>query len=178
MRIIAGIARGRRLTVPKGDRVRPTLDRVREALFSILAPRIAGANFLDLFAGSGANGIEALSRGAASALFVDNHPDSLACIKKNLELTGFANRGRCQRSALPQDLARVSGDFDVIFADPPYGFTGYTELLEAIAQTGKLATDGEIVIEHPRKLDLPAEIATLRQTQQRHYGTTTLSFYA
>lgn len=178
MRVIAGTARGRRLAAPPGERVRPTLDRVREALFNILAHRIEGAAFLDLFAGSGANGIEALSRGAVRVVFLDNHPESVACIQKNLEITQLGSRALCMRSAIPQDLARLSGSFDLIFADPPYGFTGYAELLETIARNGTLAQGGEIIIEHPRKLKLPEDVGTLRQTQTRHYGSSALSFYA
>lgn len=178
MRIIAGTARGRRLLAPKGDRVRPTLDRVREALFNILAFRIEGASFLDLYAGSGANGIEALSRGASLAAFVDNHPESQTCIQKNLEITGFSQHSRVLRYPLPQELGRIPGAYDIIFADPPYGFQGHGELLDAIATTGRLAPGGEVIIEHLRKSPLPETVSTLRQTQTRHYGATALSFYA
>jgi len=178
MRIIAGTARGRRLQAPKGDRVRPTLDRVREALFNILAPRINGARFLDLYAGSGANGIEALSRGAASAFFVDNHAESHAVIQKNLEITGFSSVGSAMRYNSPQDLGRIPGSFDIIFADPPYGYQGHHELLEGLATSGRVEPGGVVIIEHLRKSDLPETAGALNRTQVRPYGATTLSFYA
>lgn len=178
MRVIAGSARGRRLLTPPGDRVRPTLDRVREALFSILAPQIPGARFLDLFAGSGANGIEALSRGAAEAVFVDDHPQSLACLEKNLETTGFKPQSRVLRYRLPEGLARIAGPFDCIFADPPHEFGHYPELLAAIDGARLLREGGTLIVEHARRHPLPDTAGQLARTRERDYGMTTLSFYA
>lgn len=178
MRVIAGQARGRTLISPAGERVRPTLDRVREALFNILASEVPESRFLDLFAGSGANGIEALSRGAQAAVFIDNHPESIACIMKNLATTGLAGRGRCLRYALPGGLVNVGGDYNVVFADPPHAFGNYEELLAAVARGGVLEDGGVMVMEHARKLTLPDAVAKLKKTQERHYGMTTLTFYA
>lgn len=178
MRVIAGIARGRRLLSPPGDRVRPTQERVREALFNILAEDVADARFLDLFAGSGANGIEALSRGAAEAAFVDDHAQSLACIRKNLENTRLDDRGQCLRLSLPRDLTRVSGAFDLVFADPPYDFAAYEVLLAQLAESGLVRDGGRVIVEHPRRTSLPDVAGTLRVARRRDYGSTTLSFYA
>lgn len=178
MRIIAGTARGRRLATPPGDRVRPTLDRVREALFNILAPDIAGAAFLDLFAGSGANGIEALSRGAAHTLFVDSHPQSLACIRKNLEDTRLIERGTVVNRRLPAEIHRIQGPYDVIFADPPHEFTDFDGLLTAIAESAVLGEGGQVIVEHGRKIALPKSVGSLNLVRQRPYGMTTLSFYS
>ena len=102
MRVIAGTARGMRLAAPAGLRVRPTSDRVRESLFNIIAPRIEGARFLDLFAGTGANGIEALSRGAAFCSFVDQDARSLAVVRGNLEVTRLIARAQLHRCKLPE----------------------------------------------------------------------------
>lgn len=178
MRVIAGTARGRRLASPPGDRVRPTLDRVREALFNILAPEIDGATFLDLFAGSGANGIEALSRGAAEVLFVDNHPQSLACIRKNLEDTRLIERGTVVNRRLPGEIHRLQGPWDIVFADPPYDFDDYPGLLAALGGGGLVAPGGRVIVEHTRKITLPEAAGALTLTRQRPYGMTTLSFYA
>ena len=178
MRVIAGTCRGHRLVAPLGDRVRPTLDRVREALFNILAPEIVGAAFLDLFAGSGANGIEALSRGAAAVCFVDSHPQSLACVRKNLENTRLADRATVLNCRLPRDLRRVSGAFDVIFADPPYDYQDHDALLGAVADRALLRAGGQLIVEHTRKIELPETMGPLSRSQQRHYASTTLSFYS
>jgi 16S rRNA (guanine966-N2)-methyltransferase len=120
-RIIAGEFGGRRLVTPTDPRVRPTADRVREAWLSIVAPRLAGAAVLDLFAGSGALGLEALSRGAESATFVDLNQASLAAVRANLAALGIADRGRVVRGEVFRFLDRLDGArFEVAFADPPF----------------------------------------------------------
>lgn len=178
MRIIAGSARGLRLDAPKGPDVRPTTDRVREALFSILGPAIQDARFLDLFAGTGANGIEALSRGAALAVFVDTERRAIDAITANLEKSGFSLQARLLRATLPGGLDRVQGAFDVVFADPPYKFTAYERLLEEIGQWRLLAEGGRVVLEHSARMPLPATQGGLTRLQERHYGETALSIYA
>ena len=178
MRIIAGTLRGRRLAVPPGDRIRPTLDRVREALFSSLGDRVEGARFLDLFAGSGANGMEALSRGASSAVFVDDHAASLKCIRQNLAALGLEGKATVVRYSLPEGISRLDGAFDLIYADPPYDFGQYESLLEHIQQEGCLQEGGSVIIEHRSKISLPAEAAGLSLDRQRRYGNATLSVYA
>lgn len=178
MRIIAGALRGQRLETPAGDRVRPTLDRVRESLFNILAPRMEGATFLDLFAGSGANGIEALSRGASRAVFIDNHPQSAGCIRKNLASTRCEDRGTCMSYRLPEDLRRIPGEYSIIFADPPFDYGNYGALIEAVAESALLAPGGILIVEHGFKTDLPEEAGRLKRSQERRYGKTELTFYA
>ena len=136
MRVIAGTMRGMKLEAPAGDRVRPTLDRVRESLFNILAPDLEAATFLDLYAGSGANGIEALSRGALRAVFIDNHPQSAKCIRKNLATTRCEDRGTCMSYRLPEDLRRIPGIFSLIFADPPFDYGDYAGLMPICLRRG------------------------------------------
>ena len=179
MRVIAGEARGLLLDVPKGDEIRPTLDRVREALFSIVGPRLQGARFLDLFAGTGANGIEALSRGAAWALFADNSAVALRTIVGNLKRTRMTSRASCQRMTIPRGLATLEAEapFDIIFADPPYDFRDFDGLLEPIRHRQLLASDGIIVLEHAASTDIPAEIRGFSRIRERGYGDTALSFF-
>jgi len=178
MRIIAGEARGRRITVPPGDDIRPTSDRVREALFSMLSPRLQGARFLDLFAGSGANGLEAMSRGASRAVLVDNDRKSLAVIRQNVASTRLTGDIRCLQVVLPGGLTQVGGPFDIIFADPPYAFEHYDALLRALSDPSILAEEGVIYLEHARTTALPEAVGGLERTRERRYGLTVLSAYA
>lgn len=167
------------LEAPKSRAIRPTLDRVREALFSILTPRLPDAAFLDLFAGTGANGIEALSRGAKHCLFVDNAPESRALVQRNLAATQLMNAATVEGMALPHQLTRLSGHqapFDVIFADPPREFDQYDLLVEVVGQEG-LMEEGILIIEHAAELNLTVESGTLRRFRQANYGNTTLSFF-
>lgn len=150
MHVIAGTARGIKLKTPRGNAVRPTSGRVKEALFNILGRRICGAVFWDLFAGSGAIGIEALSRGAAAAIFVEKEKAHLSYIENNLSRTRLTARARLIRRdvmlALPQ-LAREKEQADLIFTDPPYQETTVPELLEAAARHRLLRPGGLIVLE-------------------------------
>ncbi len=178
MRVIAGQARGLKLVPPPGDRVRPTLDRVREALFSIIGPVLPDASFLDLYAGSGANGIEALSRGAASAVFVDSYTQSQICIRKNLEATRLESRAKVMHYGLPENLRKIGGSYDIIFADPPYAQGNYAGLLTAISEARLLADGGQVIVEHTSKETLPDGAGGLSCQRRKRYGKTTLSFYA
>jgi 16S rRNA (guanine966-N2)-methyltransferase len=180
LRVIAGEAGGRRLVAPKGD-VRPTADRVKESLFAALgAHRLQGAVVLDLYAGSGALGIEALSRGAASAVFVDQDRRAHEALRTNLATTGFADRAQVSRSAVASFLGRpatgAAGEFDLVFLDPPYdvGVGELARALEALARPGVLAEDATVVIETRRDLPpvLPPEW-TVGWT--RTYGDTLLT---
>lgn len=185
MRVIAGTAKGTRLAAPKGREVRPTLDRVREALFSILTPRIEGARFLDLFAGTGANGIEALSRGAASATFVDNDSRSLDVVRRNLEATHLAGKAQIRRLDLPRGLSTLSREgvrYDVVFIDAPFGLArdnpdAYGQLLEALSAAALLAEDGIVVVEHDSGVSLPASIGALTCFREARYGGTALALF-
>lgn len=184
MRIVAGTARGRRLTAPRGNRVRPTADRVKEALFSILTAASGGPDgcrVLDLCAGTGNLGIEALSRGAAAAVFVDSSRDSAAVIRRNLELTGFTDRG----TVLVQDalgalrtLESRGGTFDLVFLDPPYGQEILPPVLERLGSSPLLAPGAVVVAEHAAREGLAERYGTLERTGLRTYGDTTLAFYS
>lgn len=149
MRVIAGIAKGRKLKSPKGSRIRPTLDKVKGAIFNILGDKIIDANVLDLFCGSGALGIEALSRGAESCTFVDTN---ISCVKDNLSRVGF--EGRIIRGDIQQavrKLTREKARFDIVLSDPPYCKEMGRKLLYMLAGSGILLDSGLIVIEHSRK---------------------------
>lgn len=180
MRVIAGSARGIRLEAPPGLDIRPTLDRVREALFSILMPRLDGAHFLDLFAGTGANGIEALSRGATSATFVDSEARPVETIRKNMAAARVAENGRIRRLALPGGLAALAADgirYDIVFADPPYAFEEYTPLLQALRDAPFLADDAIVIIEHHARRDPLDGPQPMERYRKATYGETALSFF-
>ncbi len=182
MRVIGGSARGRKLTAFRGDNIRPTTDRVRESLFSILTSRLGsldGLTVLDLFAGSGALGIEALSRGAASACFVDRARQSIATIRRNLELCHLTDRAemlQMDSQAVLSGLLRERA-FDLIFMDPPYGKHAVAALLEPIGRRQLLHENGLVVVESGSQEEVPAKTAELQRIDQRRYGSTLLSFF-
>ncbi len=178
MRIVAGDFRGRRLHAPKGDRIRPTTDKVREAVFSIVAPYVEDARVLDLYAGTGALGLESLSRGASFAVFVDQGSDALRLIRENIELCGAQDRTRVIQGGVQQTITRLTqgGElFDLIFMDPPYG-KGLIEraLLEL---SGVARCDALVVAEHHVKDLVPLQVKDWRRSRQRRYGDTVISFY-
>jgi 16S rRNA (guanine966-N2)-methyltransferase len=173
VRITGGEFRGRGLAVPPG--ARPTEGRVREALFSIWSDRLAGARVLDLFAGSGVVGLEALGRGALSAIAVDHGLQAVKTLEAN---AGKLGEGllEIRRLTLPEGLARLPpGAFDLVYADPPYNFAAYGELLEAIAPL--LAADAEVAVEHSSRRELPIEAGPLTRVDVRRYGESAISFY-
>ncbi len=154
MRVITGIAGGRRLEAPKGDDiVRPTTDRVKEALFSIINFDIPAACVLDLFSGSGQLGIEALSRGAKSATFVDSDRTSAELTKRNLEACGLAGNATIHRADCFAFLNGTTTFFDIAFVDPPYHLGLYDKALVAVSK--KMAAGGIIICEHPIEISLP-----------------------
>ncbi len=169
MRIIAGEWGGRRIRAPRGRGVRPTTDRVREAWMSALAPRLAGARVVDLFAGSGALGLEALSRGAASVEFVERARDALDALEANVALLGAGDRVRVVRDDVFRYLARLpDGSFDLALADPPYEHGHAARVLEwALAHPFA----GELWVEHHTREPLP-DLPGLRH---RRYGDSTLT---
>lgn len=180
MRIIAGKAKGTRLAPPRDKSVRPTLDRVREALFSILGPDIDGALFLDIFAGTGANGIEALSRGAAHCDFVDTDLRSLELIRENLKKTGFIESAGVFQADIPDRSSSLKSPwapYDIIFADPPRDFCRQTELFAMIHDLKLLKADGKFVIECPTKSKLDASDDGFSTIRSAKYGDTTLVFF-
>ena len=182
MRVIAGEARGRQLVAPKSLRVRPTADRVKEALFSMLLSRLGeftDMRVLDIFAGTGNLGIEALSRGASYAVFIDSHRESADIIRKNLETTGFSERGKVMvqdAAAALKSLARSEPPFHLVFLDPPY-HEGHTESLLEILSNSPLIDQGTtIVAEFSSKEQIPYQFGRLQETERRVYGDTALSF--
>lgn len=183
MRIIAGTAKGRRLTAFKGRSIRPTTDMVREAIFNILPtifPHTLCPKVLDLFAGTGAMGIEALSRGAAKVLFIDNDPQAVRIIKKNLELCRFVDKAQIMTMEVLSSLSLIAkrGEkFDLIFIDPPYETAILGDVLNCIADKGILKTDGIIAAESSKRKILDAEVKGLKLFDRRRYGDTVVSFY-
>lgn len=184
MRVIAGEFRSRPLAAPKGRDTRPTSDRLRETLFNVLAPRIAGAVFLDLYAGSGAVGIEALSRGAAEAIFVENSEPALRAIRANLSSLGIRGGYALEARSVAAALERLAGSgrvVNVAFLDPPYGESGeYESTLNLLGGECRnlLAPDAVVVAEHLKKLELPESYGALRQYRTLKQGDSVLSFFA
>jgi 16S rRNA (guanine(966)-N(2))-methyltransferase RsmD len=177
MRIIAGTLKGRRIEAPKWEGLRPTSDKLRETLFNILAPRIEGARVLDGFAGTGAIGIEALSRGAAHVTFVERDPRAVALIAANLRRCGVVDRYAIIRArfAGTEQLAG-SGSFDVIFLDPPYGAA---ELLAAIDAAEPLVQPHTLlIVEHAKRDVAPEQRGALVRTRLLSSGDSALAFYS
>ncbi len=176
MRVTGGIGRGRRLKVPSGSRVRPTSDKVKQALFNILGDRVTGAAFLDLYAGAGGIGIEALSRGAGRVVFVDSSQSSLAVIKQNIERTGLGERAQVVPAEAKAFLRKTSGSFDIIFLDPPYA-EDLRPLLDLIAGSGMMKPGGVVIAEHFKKQPSPERAGSLTLYREARYGDTVLAFY-
>ena len=187
MRIIAGRYRSRTLVAPAGMATRPSSDRLRETLFNVLAPRIEGALFLDLYAGSGAVGLEALSRGAAGVEFVERAPAALAVLRKNLAALGVTDGFRIHGAGVGSVLrkmkaAKSDGDaaFDVVFLDPPYdALQEYAATLGLLGgdAAGLLAEGAVVIAEHRRKEKLEAGYGLLSRTRLLEQGDAALSFY-
>ncbi|MFB5083496.1 16S rRNA (guanine(966)-N(2))-methyltransferase RsmD [Symbiobacterium thermophilum] len=180
MRVITGSAKGRPLKTVKSRAVRPTSDRVKESLFNIIGSRVVDADFLDLFAGSGAVGIEALSRGARACVFVELQTAHLKVVADNLRTTGLAGRAelirRDARAALV-DLSHRGRRFDFIFVDPPYGQDLVPAVLALIDGHGVLAEDGWVICEHHAKDPVPAAAGGLYRFREVLFGETMLSIY-
>ena len=187
MRIVGGSARGRLLAGPKHEGLRPTADRVRQALFDILGQRVDGDRVLDLYAGTGALALEALSRGARSALLVDRSPEALELCRSNAEALGFADRARIVRRILPAGLAALGGEgelgppYDLVFADPPYERAAdLEEVLRWLGGSGILSARGVAVLEHDRRTEIAVPVpgeGRWARSGERRFGDTQLSFY-
>jgi len=182
MRVIAGTLKGRRLKAPTWNGLRPTSDKLRETLFNILAPRIGGARVLDGYAGTGAVGIEALSRGAASVTFVENDRRAAALIEENLAHCGVENGYAIIRAGVDRAIhqldAAASGPyelFDIVWLDPPY-----EEQPDAVIEAAGvlIASGGLLIIEHAQRRQLPEAAGRLARVRQVRSGDSTLSFYA
>ena len=184
MRIIAGTFRSRQLASLKGDEIRPTSDRLRETLFNVLTPgnpsALNGSVWLDLFAGTGAVGIEALSRGAAMVYFVDSSKDAVELIRRNLQSFGIDKhfqvlQQKADRAILALDRQQLRPDF--IFLDPPYALgEAYQTTLQAL-ENSALTEKALIIVEHERKNDLPEKFGALQRMRKLEQGDAALSFY-
>lgn len=177
MRVIAGIARGIKLKAPEGLTVRPTADRVKEALFNILGVKVIGALFIDLYAGSGAVGIEALSRGAERAVFVDNRRENIILIKENLDRTKLAEQARLVSADVAKaivSLAREGLKADILFIDPPYDIPDLATFVKSLLESCLLAKNGLLVVEHAYKNRQWGE--GFANVRLKKYGDTGLTF--
>lgn len=182
MRIVAGIQKGRRLKEPDGQDLRPTSARVREALLSILAHSIEGARVLDLYAGTGALGLESLSRGAGQVVFVDNDVAATRILRENITRCGYDDQCDVISQTVETFLTSPPSfgeplTFDLIFMDPPYHTTDLARLLERLSLSERVATQGTIILEHFFKHAVPDRVGALTQTRQSRYGDTMLTFY-
>lgn len=183
MRIISGSARGRRLLAPKDYRIRPTSDRVKESLFNILTVLLnnfSGCRVLDIFAGTGNLGIEALSRGAADAVFIDDNREATALVQKNLILAGFADRGKIlhkEALAALKSLEFKDGPFGLVFLDPPYRLGLSEKVLEFLASSRLVDAGTVIVAETAAREHLSANFGSLEEFDKRVYGDTAITFF-
>jgi 16S rRNA (guanine966-N2)-methyltransferase len=182
MRIVSGSAGGLHLKVPKGHKLRPTTDQVKEAIFNILTSRflLTDIMVLDLFAGTGALGIEALSRGARFAVFVDTNPESQRVIRANLNAAGLRHRGRVIRAYAAKGIKVVEEQglrFAGVFLDPPYGEGWVEKTLRLLARSAILVPGAWVVLEHSQQEEGAESYPPLALTDRRRYGTTGVSFY-
>jgi len=177
MRIVSGSVKGRRLFAPSGLGLRPTPGKVRSALFNILSQEIVGATFLDLYAGTGAMGLEALSRGAKQATFVEQSPRHLQYLRKNVAACGMDGQSTVRGMAVEDFLKALPRHFDLVFLDPPYDGEALEKILPRLQQGDMIAGTGRVIIEHFHKHGLPETIGKISFLKQYRYGETLLSFY-
>jgi len=192
MRVIAGTYRSRKLQTLRGTALRPSSDRLRETLFNVLGPEVGESVFVDLFAGSGAVGIEALSRGAREAIFVESHPAGVALLRRNLESLGIDVAGPRARKGfagtaeiLVLDVANALDRLisrgtraGIVFADPPYADArAYETVLDLLGESDLLVRNGVLILEHARRNALPAVAGQLERTRELEQGDSSLSFY-
>lgn len=177
MRIIAGELKGIRITAPSGRPLRPTSDRVKEALFSIISPEVPGTHFLDLYAGTGSIGIEALSRGAQHAWFVEKNSRHLGFLRKNVEKCGLMDKSTIINSHVESFIADTCDPFDIIFMDPPYSDASLENILAHPKLHSLLKRDGIIIVEHFHKVPLLNEYGNLEKLKKYRYGDTQLTFF-
>jgi len=185
MRIIAGTFRSRQLKSLKGDALRPTSDRLRETLFNVIADRVPNSRFLDLFAGTGAVGIEALSRGAREAVFIENHAPGAALIRKNLASLGIQSGARVIPVDALRGLEKLASEpsarttpFDLVFLDPPYAAApDYQRVLGFLGEATFLAATSLVIAEHRYSFDLPEAVGNLQRARVLRQGDASLTFY-
>ncbi len=180
MRVIAGVAKGRRLKSLPGSATRPITDRVKEALFDILEPRLEGAHFLDLFAGTGSVGIEALSRGAERAVFVDQGRKAVELIKENLALTGLTDRARIVKQDVFRFIRKgAPAPFDIVYLAPPQYRGLWAETLQELdSHKEVLKPEGLVIAQMHTKEYQELRLETLGFQERRRYGSTLLCFYS
>lgn len=178
MRVISGTLKGRRLVCPPGLATRPTADRIKESIFNILSGRLQEKRVLDLFAGTGALGIEALSRGAAFAVFIDQAKAAMDAIQRNIRAFGLEGRSRIIRWNIRKNLncLRSTRSFDLVFMDPPYTTDAVNPVLTSLAACGALCSGARIVIEHSDQESIALPTDTLVLADQRRFGKTLVSF--
>ena len=183
MRVIAGKAKGRKLKAPKlspGRRIRPLSDQAKEALFNILGEKVLDSYFLDLFAGTGAVGIEALSRGAKIAIFVELDRKVVEAIRENLEITELGNNAEIYSLDVLRAIKFLNSKgakFDIVFLGPPYGSPALERALEKLSESGLVKDDGVVVAEHRAKHEISKGFGKLVKVRDCRYGDTVLSFY-
>lgn len=181
MRVIAGTYRSRHLKSLKGLALRPTSDRLRETLFNVLGSGISGSRFLDLFAGTGAVGIEALSRGAIHAEFIENHAPSAALVRKNLASLEISSSAKVICADAVKGLTRLQAaghQYDYIFIDPPYAAVAdYSRVMKHVDSSNILAHGGILIVEHRKTFDIAESFAALRRVRLLRQGDAALSFY-
>ncbi|MFD2116875.1 16S rRNA (guanine(966)-N(2))-methyltransferase RsmD [Paenibacillus yanchengensis] len=180
MRVIAGIAKGRVLKAVPGQQTRPTSDKVKEAIYSMIGPYFSGGVVLDLFAGTGGLGIEACSRGAERAIFVDSESKSVAVIKHNLQVTGMEAIAEVYRNdalRAVKVLARRNLKLQLVFLDPPYRMTNMMEYIDLFLQHNMLEADAYIVVEHDAKVTYPDSYDSIHVKKVANYGDTTVTIY-
>lgn len=178
--MVSGIAKGRPLKSVPGSGTRPTTDKVKEAVFSMIGPYFEGGAVLDLFAGTGGLGIEALSRGMESAVFVDMDPKSIDTIRANLKATKLEEQAQVYRNEAGRALSALEKRgrvFDLVFLDPPYRLKNGDELMVSMVQKGMLHKNAIVVLEHESRYDYPEDIPGFYRLREAVYGETTISIY-
>jgi 16S rRNA (guanine966-N2)-methyltransferase len=181
LRITGGEVKGRRLSAFKGAKIRPTSDKVREAIFDLIGQDARGLRVLDLFAGTGSLGIEALSRGAAWVLFADNSMHSIELIRRNLSLCGYENLSYVLKKDLTRGIPKkcevMKREIDLVFTDPPYGRDYIPPVLRELSEREILASPSIVVAETSKAETLPASLGKLELVKARIYGDTKISVY-
>ncbi|OWA33716.1 16S rRNA (guanine(966)-N(2))-methyltransferase RsmD [Saccharibacillus sp. O16] len=180
MRVVAGEAKGRPLKAVPGSGTRPTTDKVKEAIFSMIGPFFDGGTALDLFAGTGGLAIEALSRGMEQAILVDADAKSIEVVRANLKATGFERRAEVYRNDAQRALkalAKREAKLDLIFLDPPYRFKNGAELMMQMEETGLLASGAVVVLEYESSYEYPEAVGGFVQRRKAVYGETAVSIY-
>ncbi len=177
MRVVAGTVKGHHLQAPRGLETRPTSDKVREAIFSILAGIYEGEMVLDLFAGTGALGIEAMSRGADGAVFVERRPQACAAIRANLQHTRLEARGRVVCAPVERVLGGLEDGFGLILLDPPYAYPGLDGIMTTVGVARVLRKDTSVVFEHSPRVAVADSYGKLHLWRRKVYGDTAVSIY-